>query len=173
MIKNIIGKILSSLALIMPFGFGLRPYLHKLRGVHIGKNVWISKYVYIDDNHPECIFIGDNTTIGLRTIIFAHTYFGKRVKNNPNQVVIGKNVFIGPNCVILAGVKIGDGAVIKAGSVITRNIPPHTLWGPPDIVMMGEVTVPLNSENGYANFLKGLKPIRRAKQTLNHNSIQD
>lgn len=151
------------MAYILPLGDSVRPFLHRLRGVKIGKNVWISKFVYIDDNHPECVEIGDNSTIGLRTTIFTHTYFGKRQKNNPSKVIIGKNVYIGPHCLILPNVRIGDGAVIKGGTVVTRNVPPNTLYGIPNAEPLAIVTVPLTSEFGYEQFVKGLRPIRKNK----------
>ena len=44
---------------VVPGGGTLRPWLHRCRGVKIGKNVWISQYVYIDELHPEAVFIGD------------------------------------------------------------------------------------------------------------------
>lgn len=161
MLKKIISSILHTIAFVSPFGSSFRPKLHKWRGVKIGKNVWISKYVHIDDNHPECVFIGDNSTIGLRTTIFAHTYFGRPRKTNPDKVVIGKNVYIGPHCLILPNVTIGDGAVIKGGTVVSRNIPAGTMWGIPTAEMIAHVTVPLTTENTYDEFVKGLRPLRK------------
>lgn len=161
MIKSIVNRILHGVAFIIPFGDSVRPFLHRLRGVKIGKNVWISKFVYIDDNHPECVEIGDNSTIGLRTTIFTHTYFGKRQKYNPNKVVIGKNVYVGPHCLILPNVTIGDNSVIKGGTVVTRNVPPNTLYGMPNAELLANVTVPLTSEHSYEEFVKGLRPIRK------------
>ena len=86
-----------------------RPWLPRRREVHIGEKVWISQYVYIDEIHPEGVTIGDNCTIGLRTSIFSHFYWGSRKDNNHGKVVIEKNVFIGPHCVILPNVRIGGG----------------------------------------------------------------
>ena len=163
MLRKIFGRVLHTLAFVLPFGNTLRPFMHRMRGVHMGKNIWISKYVHIDDNHPECVTIGDNTTIGLRTTIFAHTYFGPPRKTNPDKVVIGKNVYIGPHCLILPNVTIGDGAVIKGGTVITRNIPPDTMWGTPAAEPIAHVSVPLTTENTYDEFVKGLRPIRKKK----------
>lgn len=173
MIKNVFGRILHLIAFFIPFGNKIRPFLHRIRGVSIGKNVWISKLVFIDDIHPECISIGDNTTIGFRTTIFAHLYFGKRLKENDSKIVIGKNVFIGPHCLILPNVTIGDGAVIKAGSVVSRNIPPNSLCGPPDIQIFGRVTVPLTPEYSYEEFLRGLRPAHLKKFNIKVNNTKD
>ena len=82
-------------------------------------------------------------------------------KNNYGEVVIEKNVFVGPHCVILPNVRIGEGSVIKAGTVVTRDVPPHTFWGTPHAEALGRVTVPLTPEYSYKEFVKGLKPIRR------------
>lgn len=149
--------------MVAPGGYRVRPWLQRRRGVKIGKNVWISQYVYIDELHPEAVTIGDNCSIGLRTSIFTHFYWGaRRSENGYSEVVIGKNVFIGPHCLILPGVRIGEGAVIRGGSVVTRNVPPYTLWGPPPSGPLARVTVPLTPEHSYDEFAEGLKPIRRA-----------
>ena len=163
MITRLINKFLQQIAFIAPFGNTFRPFLHRLRGVKIGKNVWISQYVYLDEIHPECISIGDNSTIGIRTTIISHTYFGPQRKKYPDKVVIGNNVFVGPHCLILPNVHIGDGAVIKGGAVISRNIPPNTMWGYPAVEPLAVVNVPLTPETSYDEFLKGLRPIRKNK----------
>jgi len=160
MLKKSINIMLQSLAYFLPFGRTLRPFLHKLRGVKIGHNVWISKYVYLDENHPDCISIGDNSTIGLRTSIFSHFYFGHRKKSNPHKVVIGKNVYIGPHCLILPDVVIGDNCVIQGGSVISRSIPANTMVGYPAPKILAKVTTPLTSEYAYQDFILGLRRIR-------------
>jgi len=148
----------------IPGGGTLRPFLHRIRGTKIGKNVWISQEVYIDELHPELVSIGDNSTIGLRTSIFTHFYWGPRQNNySDGNVVIEKDVFIGPHCVILPKVHIGQGSVIKAGSVVTRDVPPFTFWGPPGGEVLARVTVPLTAEHTFAEFMAGLKPMRRKK----------
>lgn len=163
MLKKLFSQFLLLAAYVLPGGSSLRPFLHKLRNVNIGHNVWISKLVYIDENHPESIYIGDNSTIGFRTSIFSHLYFGMPRKTNPDKVVIGNNVFIGPHCLILPNVTIGDGAVIKGGTVVTRNVPPNTLYGMPNAEPLANLTVPLTSEFGYDEFVKGIRPLRKKK----------
>lgn len=46
-----------------------------------------------------------------------------------NPVIINDNVWIGMNAIILPGVTIGKGAVIAAGSVVTKDVPPYSLVG--------------------------------------------
>jgi UDP-3-O-[3-hydroxymyristoyl] glucosamine N-acyltransferase len=159
--NNLLQRLLQKIAWTAPGGDSLRPQLHRWRGVHVGQNVWISQYVYIDDLHPEAIWIGDNCTIGLRTTIYAHLYRGGKQEHPTGQVVIEKNVFIGPHCVLLPNIRIGEGAVIKAGTVVSRNVPAHTFWGDNSAGPLARVTVPLIDENGYDNFVRGLRPIRR------------
>lgn len=157
-------RILHKLAYIAPGGYTLRPMLHRKRGARIGKNVWISQYVYIDELHPEAITIMDNTTIGLRTSIFTHLYWGPRRSGNEYlEVIIEKNVFVGPHCLILPGVHIGEGAVIRGGSVISRDVPAFTFWGPPPAGPLARVTVPLTPEHSYEEFVRGLKPLRKSR----------
>ena len=138
----------------------MRPGLHRLRGARIGRNVWISQYVYLDAIHPEAIQIGDHCTIGLRTSIIAHLYWGPRKASGDafKEIVIENNVFIGPHCLILPGSKIGEGTVIKGGSVVTGNVPARTFWGAPPSGPLAQVTVSLTPDHSYQEFVSGLKP---------------
>jgi acetyltransferase-like isoleucine patch superfamily enzyme len=138
-----------------------------MRGAKIGKHVWISHFVYIDDLHPDGVSIGENCTIGLRTTIFAHLYWGPLRHENKGKVIIEKNVFIGPHCVILPNVRIGEGAVIKAGTTVSRNVPPHTLWGSPSAEGLGEATVPLTAEHSYEEFVQGMRLRSKLKRRSN------
>jgi acetyltransferase-like isoleucine patch superfamily enzyme len=79
----------------------------------------------------ESISIGTGTEIGPNVLIYDHDHDFrveggiKRRRFNTKPVVIGKNVWIGANTVILKGSIIGDNSVIAAGSVITEATYPH------------------------------------------------
>jgi acetyltransferase-like isoleucine patch superfamily enzyme len=166
-------RLLQKLAYIAPGGFTIRPWFHRKRGAQIGKNVWISQFVYIDELHPEVVTIEDNSTIGLRTSIFAHFYWGPRKTDDGYaEVIIEKNVFVGPHCLILPGVRIGEGSVIKGGTVVSRNVPPFTFWGLPDAGPLGRVTLPLTPERTYKEFIQGLRPIRKSKVGGKHSEVR-
>lgn len=158
MFRSILTRLIHKLAFVAPGGGSLRPWLHRLCGATIGKNVWIGQLVYIDDLHPDDVSIGDNCTIGLRTSIFTHFYWGPRRSKSTGKVIIEKDVFIGPHCVILPKVRIGQGAVIKAGTVVSRNVPPRVFWGSPAAEVLAEVTVPLTAEHEYEEFARGIRP---------------
>jgi acetyltransferase-like isoleucine patch superfamily enzyme len=160
----LLSRIVGRLAFVSPGGTGVRPWLHRLRGVTIGKNVFISQYVYLDEIHPTDIAIGDNCVIGLRTSIISHFYSGPRRAEGNGRVVIENDVFIGPHCLILPNVRIGEGAVIRAGSVVSRNVPPHTFWGPPPAEALGLAKVPLTPDTSYEDFMNGLTLRRRQRK---------
>lgn len=160
---DLFQRFLRRIAYFAPGGFFMRPALHRLRGVKVGKKVWISQYVYIDEIHPRSVSIGDNASIGLGASLIAHMYWGKAQKeNSAGAVKIGSDVFIGPHCVILPGISIGAGAVIQAGTVVSRDVPPGVLYGLPSPARpLAEVTTPLTAEHSYVEFARGLRPLRK------------
>ena len=165
MTAQLLSRFLHKLAFVGPGGYSLRPMLHRKRGAKIGQNVWISQHVYIDELHPEAVTIMDNVTIGLRTSIFTHFYWGPRQSTAVySPVVIERDAFIGPHCLILPGVHIGEGTVVRGGTVVSRDVPPFTFWGPPPAGPLARITVSLTTDHSYDEFVQGLKPMRRPAQ---------
>lgn len=142
------------LARTCPGSMNLRPMLHRLRGVNIGNNVLIGDGVYLDNEWPECIEIHDHVQISIRAIVIAHT-------RGPGKVIIEKEAFIGPNSVLVCGggrvLRIGAGAVIGAGSVITRSVPPHIYVAPAPVKALARVKVPLAMAKTMESFWSGLE----------------
>lgn len=155
---RVLSAALGKIAMVCPGGANGRPRLQRWRGVRIGSGVWLGLYVSIDELHPEALTIGNNCTIGMRTTILTHFYWGPAQAVSNGTVVIEDDVFIGPHCVILPNVRIGEGAVVQAGTVVTQNVPPRTLWGTAAAGPLASVTVPLTGAHGYPGFLRGLKP---------------
>jgi acetyltransferase-like isoleucine patch superfamily enzyme len=74
--------------------------------------------------YPEKIKIGKNTIIGYNTTILTHEYLIDEYRIG--EVLIGDNVMIGANTTILPGVSIGDGAVVGAGSIVSKDVAAHS-----------------------------------------------
>jgi acetyltransferase-like isoleucine patch superfamily enzyme len=53
--------------------------------------------------------------------------FSTHKRETPRRVVIGHDVWIGRSAIILAGIEIGNGAVVGAGAVVTKNVPPYAI----------------------------------------------
>ncbi|HKU27352.1 MAG TPA: DapH/DapD/GlmU-related protein [Candidatus Sulfotelmatobacter sp.] len=157
-----VNRILHKLARVLPGSTSLRPALHRLRGVQIGRGVFIGDEVYLENEYPELIKIGDGTAIGLRSVIMAHV--GKTSSEAGGlggHVTIGRNVWIGA-CSFIASspgtsLSIGDGAVVGACSVIVnRNVPTQAFVLPPMAQQVGTARVALTAARSYREFLGGL-----------------
>lgn len=111
----------------------LRTILHRLRGVRIGKGVYIGHEVMFDRVYTDQIEIGDYTSVGDRCIINAHANIPSKTpltSRYPRTVLptkIGIGVWLMPNVTVAPGVTIGDFSVIATGSVVTKDIPPKCL----------------------------------------------
>ena len=105
--------------------------------VRRGARCVIGKHVSVGSNNffvcRERIEIGDGSELAPNVLIYDHDHDfraeggikAKQYKTAP--VIIGKNVWIGANTVILRGTVIGDNCVIGAGSVVRGNVPSNTV----------------------------------------------
>ena len=98
-------------------------------GMKVGKNFERLNNVLIDDSHCWLIEIGDNVTLAPRVHILAHDASTKHFLGYTKigRVVIGNNVFVGAETVILPGVAIGSNVVIGANSTVTHDIPDNSV----------------------------------------------
>ena len=104
-------------------------YLRK-QGVSIGKDSVVLYPSYIDGRLPYLLEIGNNVVISLYVTILTHdatsAYAGDLIKVGP--VRIHDHTFIGANTTILCNVSIGPNSIVGAGSVVSKDIPPDTVY---------------------------------------------
>jgi len=123
------------------------------RRFHLGKRSVIESYCCIN-NAVGDVVIGDHTRIGIHNTIIGPVCIGshvnlaqgitvtalnhnfKDIKKRIDEqgistkpVIIGDDVWIGANAVILSGVTIGQHAVVAAGAVVTNDVPDNTVVG--------------------------------------------
>ena len=98
--------------------FGFCNHITSCNNIKIGDNLLTGMYVIITDNNH-----GD---INLSDLLLPPS---KRILTSKGSVEIGNNVWIGDKVSILAGVKIGDGAVIAANAVVTKDVPAYSIVG--------------------------------------------
>jgi acetyltransferase-like isoleucine patch superfamily enzyme len=121
------------------------------------RKFWLGDYSVIEsfcciNNAVGDVIIGDHTRVGLHNTIIGPVTIGSHVnlaqgitvtalnhnfeescKRIDEQgvttkpVIIGNDIWIGANAVILPGVTIGDHSVVAAGAVVTKDVPPHSL----------------------------------------------
>ena len=93
--------------------------------LEIEDKVFINRNVTIVSK--KRIKIGCETTIGPNVLIYDHNHKDSRVLEDA-EIVIKNNVWIGGGSIILKGVHIGEHSIIGAGSVVTKDIPPNTVF---------------------------------------------
>jgi acetyltransferase-like isoleucine patch superfamily enzyme len=127
-----------------------------LKNARIGRNCNINCNVFIEND----VEIGDNVTIKPGVQLWDGVSIGNNVFIGPNvtftndltprskhypekfiKTVVEDGASVGANSTILAGIKIGEYSLIGAGSVITKNVPPFTLWFGNPAVQKGYVTI--------------------------------
>ena len=100
------------------------------KGLKVGKNFQYNSGYPIDGNWPWLIEIGDDVTLATGVKLLAHDASTAKidgVRTKIRKVVIGNNVFIGANSIVLPNTTIGNNVVIGAGSVVAKDVPSNTV----------------------------------------------
>ena len=102
--------------------------------INIGDNISVNQNVDINSSNGGFIEIGNDVLIGNNVVIRAadHIFNNRSKKINQSghvsgKIIIGNNVWIGANCVILKNVTIKDGSVIGAGTVVKTDVDSNEL----------------------------------------------
>ena len=100
------------------------------KNITVGEGVFINACCHFQDHGG--VIIGDGCQIG-HNVVFATLNHGlppeERQTTYPAPIVLGRNVWVGSNATILPGMTIGDNAVVGAGAVVTKDVPPYTIVG--------------------------------------------
>ncbi len=138
--QNIWRKLLSNMmdwAILEPFNpRKLRPVFMRMMGCKVGKECFIGEYVRIDPGHADMITLEDHVSIaaGVRLLChqrdFSNYYVGDDYMDLGyivKPIVLKKGCLIGMESFVMPGVTIGEGAIVGAGSLVTKDIPAWTV----------------------------------------------
>ncbi len=114
---------------LQPWNFGTEPHM-----ISFGNNVYVASGVG---------FINHDVSVFMLRQMETETEFRARM----GEIVIGDNVFIGSNSLLLYGVHIGNNVVIGAGSIVTKDIPDG-------VVAVGVPCKPVGSFNDWKERMK-------------------
>jgi acetyltransferase-like isoleucine patch superfamily enzyme len=110
-------------------GVELNPFGGSIR---IGGRVWVGPYAVIYGHGG--VEIGDWTLVSMHCTILSSNHAipdrGTLIRHVADELLptrIGRDVWIGANAVILGGVTVGDGAVVAAGAVVTKDVEPGAM----------------------------------------------
>jgi len=133
MFPRTVRKVLKDIGPALPFN-RLRALFLRLSGHPVGEDAWIGKGLLIIDDCSltEKAIIGDRVAFAPRVTLVLQSFPNySRIKEfAPTKcadVVIGDDAWIGTGAIILPGIRIGEGAIVGAGSVVTRDVPPRAI----------------------------------------------
>lgn len=124
--------------------------------VQFGRGTWISSDVKFGNN---ILMAGRVNFVGRHDHVYTIpcTTLWDAERGKDNITIVEDDVWIGTNATILAGVKIGKGAIIAAGAVVNKNIPPCEIWGGVPARKIGDRFLNETTKQQHINFLDALQ----------------
>jgi acetyltransferase-like isoleucine patch superfamily enzyme len=114
----------------------LRLALYRWMGITIGRHCFVGLDTWLDDQFPELIVIEDDVTISFRVTIIVHDDAKRMDRTQAGAgdgtvapVILRKGCYLGAGSLLLPGVTVGEGAVVAAGAVVTRDVPAGKVVG--------------------------------------------
>ena len=128
-------KLFKLLAQYFPLN-GVRIWALRRAGYTVGNQVYIGEELHITDDlserRPGRLFIGDRVAIAQRVLIIIDSdpnwsKLRAKVEDVRGQVHIENDAWIGAGAIILPNVTIGEQAIVGAGAVVTKDVPPRCI----------------------------------------------
>lgn len=146
-------------AILEPFNpRKFRPRILKKMGCHVGKDVFIGDHVIVDLTHGNLITLEDHVHIASGSRLLCHQrdlsnyYVGDdyaKLGYILKPIVLKKGCLIGMESFVLPGVTVGEGAIVGAGSLVTKDIPAWTIASGRPARVVKEI--PKRTENQVIN----------------------
>jgi len=114
----------------------IRPAILRSIGCKVGKNVFLGSQVYIDSGYSNLIEIQDNVHVTARCLLLCHQrdisnyHVGddsSKLKYKTGKILLKKGCMLGMNTMVMPGVTVGEGAIVGAYSLVTKDIPAWTI----------------------------------------------
>jgi acetyltransferase-like isoleucine patch superfamily enzyme len=138
----------------------VRPCLHRLRGVKIGKGVWIGDDVYLENEYPEAVELEEGAVLAMRAMVVAHT-------RGVGRVILERFAYVCPGAMIVCAagktLRIGEGAFVGIGCVVTSSVAPGMVLAPPRPVPVGKARVPFGLAKTPEEFIAAIEPLRHSR----------
>ena len=142
----------------MAVGYKLRIWLLRKCNYYIGEGVFIGEDLIIIDDIEDMstnLVIEDRVAISPRVILVLYAIpnwsrITDFVSSKKGKIIIEKDAWIGTGAVVLPGVRIGEGAVVGANSVVRKDVPPYTVVGGVPARELTKVSTPWIAETKSA-----------------------